>query len=243
MSPNYTQNFPTVSRGAGAEWRYTPKKLSLRKKAGERRRILRQRGYFEKRRDCWWWGHWSPPTGPGRWRARRGLGSGLLLWEWWWDGSGARVGHPLAYCKATHRRRNCTLHPPNPTQVNLGHRPCQEGGRFQFHNFDAALWKIKMGPCVERLDSNLLQVHQRCSLAVFTLIQLRFVFWKSTLHKFGFFFCLLFSPSVLFLFMFPFFLWWLWFIRKMVPGGLWTNFIFNFLRYVIYLQNVINENI
>ena len=42
------------------------------------------------------------------------------------SGSGGTVGGGWdRACKATHRRSNCTLHPTNPTQVNLGHRPCQ----------------------------------------------------------------------------------------------------------------------
>ena len=48
MSPNYTQNFPTVSRGAGAEWRDTPQKTQAQEKRGENRRFSRQQGYIEK---------------------------------------------------------------------------------------------------------------------------------------------------------------------------------------------------
>ena len=48
MSPNYTQNFPTVSRGAGAECRDTPQKLRLGKKGGEKRRFLRRYRAFSK---------------------------------------------------------------------------------------------------------------------------------------------------------------------------------------------------
>ena len=79
MSPNYTENFPTVSPTAGPELRGTLGGRSDSGTVGLKSGFLKALQQKGLRQRCW--DHWSPATGragrPLGWVARRGLWGGL----------------------------------------------------------------------------------------------------------------------------------------------------------------------